>query len=456
MDIDGKLMMAHDRAEQHAGAGEADKALSLYLWLVERVPGDFRHRVHIARQLHALGEDDRAAEVLQAVARQSALCGRLMRTVATCKLGLATFPDRREEFEELLLRLHRRARMADQSPMPPAEDTAEIEAPRPEGPADPPPPPERDELPALIEEAHRLASDFDTAGFSAEEEGDVDLSAMPFFSDLTGEAFVEVVEAMKVLEIDEGSSVIAQGDAGASFFLLVRGEVVVERIDDEGHAIELAHLFDGALFGEMALLSRAPRSANIRAVNDCELFEVPREVLDDLIGKRPNVAHSLVEFTKRRLLANLVATSALFSKFNREDRREILSHFDSVLVEQGEVIVKEGQDSGGLFLISSGEVEVSRWETDDPDAETIRLAILGPGEVFGEISLIKNQPATATVMAMDRAVLLKLDRRRFLEVAMQYPPVLEYLEDLTEERLTATEEIMSDDWVYGADDLVMV
>ena len=42
------------------------------------------------------------------------------------------------------------------------------------------------------------------------------------------------------------------------------------------------------------------------------------------------------------------------------------------------------------------------------------------------------------------------------ELAMQFPPVLEYLEQLTEDRLAKTEEVLADEWVYGADDLVLV
>ena len=129
MDFDAKMTMFHAQAERHVEAGEIDQALAMFIWLVDRVPSDFRHRMRIAEVLHQLGEDGMSSEVLQAVARQSAMCGRLMRTVAACKRGLALFPDQREDFEALLVRLHRRATRQDLLPLPPEDEDVEVVAP---------------------------------------------------------------------------------------------------------------------------------------------------------------------------------------------------------------------------------------------------------------------------------------------------------------------------------------
>jgi putative ABC transport system ATP-binding protein len=61
-------------------------------------------------------------------------------------------------------------------------------------------------------------------------------------------------------------------------------------------------------------------------------------------------------------------------------------HFD-----QGEVVIREGDQGVELFFISEGEVEVLREDNE--------VARLGPAEFFGELSLISGEPRNATVVA---------------------------------------------------------
>ena len=76
----------------------------------------------------------------------------------------------------------------------------------------------------------------------------------------------------------------------------------------------------------------------------------------------------------------------------------------------GEVIVRQGDLADRFYIVSKGEVEVIR---DDPAGESRRLAILGPGEFFGEIGLLREVRRTATVRASKPTELLALDGASF-------------------------------------------
>ena len=73
----------------------------------------------------------------------------------------------------------------------------------------------------------------------------------------------------------------------------------------------------------------------------------------------------------------------------------------------GEVVVTEGEPAHEFFVILAGEVEVTH------DGDVLRRE--GPGEVFGEIGLLRNVPRTATVTAVTDVELLVLGRKPFLE-----------------------------------------
>lgn len=73
----------------------------------------------------------------------------------------------------------------------------------------------------------------------------------------------------------------------------------------------------------------------------------------------------------------------------------------------GETILRQGEHPTSVFVVADGEVEVLKGDSEEP------VAVLGPGELFGEIGLLANRSRGATVRARTRADLLVLNRRTF-------------------------------------------
>src|SRR5690606_15702706 len=145
------------------------------------------------------------------------------------------------------------------------------------------------------------------------------------------------------------------GELGHSCFVVVSGDVRVER---DGHL--LATLSRGDLFGEMALLSDSPRAASVIAASACELFEIKRERLEDLMGRYPSVERVLQRFCRERLLANVVGSSSLFDGLDERLVREMIRAFRTRKVRMGQRVVAQGDKGKGLFVVLGGELDVSR------------------------------------------------------------------------------------------------
>jgi hypothetical protein len=96
-------------------------------------------------------------------------------------------------------------------------------------------------------------------------------------------------------------------------------------------------------------------------------------------------------------------------------------------VTPGEAVVSEGDTAQEFFVIVEGEVEVTR------DGAVLRRE--GPGEVFGEIGLLRDVPRTATVTATTEVEFLVLGRRPFLECVSGTLESLRAAEDLAWRRL---------------------
>ena len=257
---------------------------------------------------------------------------------------------------------------------------------------------------------------------------------VPLFDDLPQDAFVALVNRLSYHRHVPGQIIIREGDPGRSFFIIVEGRVRVCKSAPDGKELTLAHLGEGAFFGEMALLSGAPRTANVISEEDTELLEVTDNMLRELAGKYPQVISSLKNFYRQRLLNNVMAISPLFKDFDPSQRKAIVEKFRMRQAAPQEKIIVEGKSSDGLYVVLHGIVEVSTQQR--------QVAVLKEGEIFGEMSLLTREPAAATVSAQTNSILLRLPRDSFQELVVTHPQILALVSELTEKRRSAIEAIL--------------
>ena len=100
----------------------------------------------------------------------------------------------------------------------------------------------------------------------------------------------------------------------------------------------------------------------------------------------------------------------------------------------GQVILKEGEPASALFVIETGKVAVER-----ADAPGVTLAELGPGEFFGEMSILQEQPHAASVVARSAVRALRIDVAAFHAVLRENPEVAVQLMQRLVLRLKASE-----------------
>ncbi|MCS6785801.1 MAG: Crp/Fnr family transcriptional regulator, partial [Thiobacillaceae bacterium] len=93
-----------------------------------------------------------------------------------------------------------------------------------------------------------------------------------------------------------------------------------------------------------------------------------------------------------------------------------------------------------LYVLLSGKVKVSLLSQDGKEAI---LGVLGPGEVFGEMSLLDGMPRSATVTTLERARLLKLGRQDFLHFLQRNPDVMLNLLVAFSQRLRSTNTLIA-------------
>lgn len=261
----------------------------------------------------------------------------------------------------------------------------------------------------------------------------------PLFSELSPADFAALVPVLELRMFPASKVVIEQGEEGRSFFILVHGGVSVIHRSDSGEDVHLATLGQGAFFGEMALLTDSPRVAKVFCLHPTVLFEVNKGELEKLASRSPGVAAVLANHTRGRMLRNVMCTSPLFRLLDRERQKSLRRLFQTRVFNIDQDIITEGEEPEGLHLILSGLVRVTRKE----GGEELTLAELGAGQIFGEMSVIQRKPATATVTAISKTVVLFLARDTFNEHISEFPELLAHIYKITVEREQANIEIDS-------------
>ncbi len=130
------------------------------------------------------------------------------------------------------------------------------------------------------------------------------LRKVPLFRDLSTEDFEHVAASLHAHTVPDGEVVVAEGEHDDSMYLIGRGVVRVSRHEGDQEQ-DLARLFAGDFFGEMALLHREPRTATCRAATPCALYELRREEFDALCATRPEI-RARVEAVDHERRENLV------------------------------------------------------------------------------------------------------------------------------------------------------
>jgi CRP/FNR family transcriptional regulator, cyclic AMP receptor protein len=110
----------------------------------------------------------------------------------------------------------------------------------------------------------------------------------------------------------------------------------------------------------------------------------------------------------------------LFQDLSDEDLRVVSELTVERVVSRGTVVLTEGDVGDSLFAIVSGRVKVF---IGDEDGREIILKILGPGDFFGEMSLIDQEPRSASVAAIESTTLKMLSAQAFQECLTRAPRI---------------------------------
>lgn len=123
----------------------------------------------------------------------------------------------------------------------------------------------------------------------------------PLFSGISQDALAAVIARFRLVAYEPGDIVVTEGQPGDSLFVLTTGALKAFVRDQNGRSVPVRDMPEGSFFGEVSILSGQPRSATVTCAAHCELLELDRAALDEIVAEHPRVRELIQETYESRV-----------------------------------------------------------------------------------------------------------------------------------------------------------
>eukprot|EP01064_Diplonema_japonicum_P011260 TRINITY_DN18535_c1_g2_i1.p1 TRINITY_DN18535_c1_g2~~TRINITY_DN18535_c1_g2_i1.p1 ORF type:complete len:758 (+),score=183.12 TRINITY_DN18535_c1_g2_i1:63-2336(+) len=261
------------------------------------------------------------------------------------------------------------------------------------------------------------------------------LKAIKFFQNWPTYILTRLVDGMEPVCHKHGEFVCFEGDIGDKMYIIangaldvyVRQENAIEKSRALGVKVATISADSQPYFGEYAVVCGEPRFASVRAATPhVDLWAVSSAFVSTQLDELPiDVRRDIANYAGQRRQANLkklypikatmlAQSGSIFRVFDEALLQELVAKFVPVVVRSPSVIYSEGEASDKMYLVATGEVELSR--TRSEGVVTVRQ-----GVAFGEAELLFVEKRGYTAETKGPADLWALEKLEFMQFLLTHP-----------------------------------
>eukprot|EP00242_Pyramimonas_sp_CCMP2087_P005718 CAMPEP_0198216260 /NCGR_PEP_ID=MMETSP1445-20131203/56257_1 /TAXON_ID=36898 /ORGANISM="Pyramimonas sp., Strain CCMP2087" /LENGTH=536 /DNA_ID=CAMNT_0043892409 /DNA_START=256 /DNA_END=1866 /DNA_ORIENTATION=- len=224
------------------------------------------------------------------------------------------------------------------------------------------------------------------------------------FNGLADSVLGILVDAAQAVEHAAGDVVFHQGEEGVCYFIINEGQV--ETIQDPSRmnpgCVPSLRQTRGPLesFGELSIMYNSPRCVTAIALTAVKLWSIDRQTFHDAVGA----------FTRsREELLQAIRNVPILQELTNQQRALVGDGTQRVVYEAGQVIIQQGSAGDWFYMTEEGEASADI--ATSLGHTTVRK--YGPGDFFGELSLLMGGPRAASVRADTRLQCFRVHAKHF-------------------------------------------
>lgn len=211
-----------------------------------------------------------------------------------------------------------------------------------------------------------------------------------------------------------------------TLWLVLAGTVEHLMEDESGAPITLELLGPGDFFGEDGLFGSRYRRTSARAATRCVLLQWRYTALHPQLDVLSTFVGMLRVRFREQLLHTTLASVPILASLTPAERLSLATSIDDMRLERHHTILQAGEMGHELYILAEGQAVVVHQER--------AVAVLNPGDIFGEMSLLDRQPHEASVIALTPVHLLRLPAAALRHLIAQRPDVAHELQRLARQR----------------------
>mmetsp|Transcript_103024 Transcript_103024/g.291792 ORF Transcript_103024/g.291792 Transcript_103024/m.291792 type:complete len:400 (-) Transcript_103024:152-1351(-) len=217
------------------------------------------------------------------------------------------------------------------------------------------------------------------------------------FNELEPNDMETILMAMKEVKFTADQKVITEGEDGDYLFVVEEGSLdCIKVMNDAEKVVKTCGV--GDVFGELALLYNCPRAASVVARGSVVCWQLDRETFNHIVKD--------AAVKRRNKYDNFLKDVALISSLGAYERSQVADCLKAETFEQGATIVKQDEPGDKFYILEEGTLIVLKNDKQVMDYK--------PGDYFGELALLKNQPRAASIqVSSSQAKVLSMSRLSF-------------------------------------------
>ncbi|MEX2482845.1 MAG: cyclic nucleotide-binding domain-containing protein [Gammaproteobacteria bacterium] len=233
---------------------------------------------------------------------------------------------------------------------------------------------------------------------------------------LSAHGQAQIVKASALLPFARGSYVFKEGQRDNYSYYLLEGHL---ELLNAGQTVQ--RISGGSTEATRALAQLQPRKMSARAESDVTVLQVPRDLVETLTAAEQVDVEDGASFQVDEIDSAEVddwmtrmLRSQLFARLPASNIHRVFTLLETVEVKQGDFVVRQGEAGDYYYVIVNGRAEVVR--AAGPSAPSYRLAVIGPGEAFGEEALVGEAERNASVRMLTDGQLVRLLKADFVDL----------------------------------------
>jgi len=237
------------------------------------------------------------------------------------------------------------------------------------------------------------------------------------FRFLADEHFAAIEPLLQEEHYEFGDVIVKQDDPADSFYVLTNGRARAVKIKPDGEEIPLGVLKPSDSFGEAALAEGGTRNATVRCSTAVDVLRIDRDDFLELVHRVPQLKQYVETTGRNRALQSFLYQFSNFGRLPTTVLRSMIDKLEPITFEKGNLIIREGDDAGPLYIIEKGRARAFA----GVDGRERNLAFYREGDFFGELSVLNGSPRAASVEAFSNCQLLSLEPKSVHDLRRRFP-----------------------------------